>query len=110
MPGPNNEVDLTKFFRKVNEFWYNEANNEENNEVILGQFSGFWGLWRRVEWSKTSKISQISNLNVLNIVKYCFTRCVKSQKCDYGQKIWPRILIHSKPGEQLTIVTLYGLL
>ena len=68
MPGPNNEVDLTKFFRKVNEFWYNEANNEENNEVILGQFSGFWGLWRRVEWSKTSKISQISNLNVLNIV------------------------------------------
>ena len=41
VPGPNNEVDLTKFFRKVNEFWYNEANNEENNEVILGQFSGF---------------------------------------------------------------------
>ena len=37
VPGPNNEVDLTKFFRKVNEFWY----NEENNEVILGQFSGF---------------------------------------------------------------------
>ena len=36
VPGPNNEVDLTKFFRKVNEFWYNEA----NNEVILGQFSG----------------------------------------------------------------------
>ena len=45
VPGPNNEVDLTKFFRKVNEFWYNEANNEESNEekneVIFGQFSGF---------------------------------------------------------------------
>ena len=41
VPGPNNEVDLTKFFQKVNAFWYNEANNEENNEVILSQFSGF---------------------------------------------------------------------
>ena len=45
VPGPNNEVDLTKFFQKMSKFWYNEANNEEineeNNEVILGQFSGF---------------------------------------------------------------------
>jgi len=47
VPGPNNEVDLTKFFRKVNEFWYNEANNEENNEAILGQFSGFSGRFLR---------------------------------------------------------------
>ena len=47
VPSPNNEVDLTKFFRKVNEFWYNEANNEENNEAILGQFNGFSGRFLR---------------------------------------------------------------